>query len=357
VKFTPTTGSCGAAASTGKPVIVADIENDPLWVGFRDFALANGLKACWSVPIVARGSSTSVDSTSQSPRVLGTFGLYHRQTTRPSQADLEIVSKAAYLAAIAIERELNHRALRESEERLATQSAELFHASRISSLGLMAAAISHEINQPLVAISNYSAACSRLLDNGEPDSQDRLADCFSRMNAAALQAGQIVRRLRSFVRKERRRQGHHNFHQVIHDAIELIGAELRTRQVHVTTNLAKEPALVFADEVQLQQVIVNLLTNAADAMAAQPISSRLIIVDSFIEDNAVQCRITDSGPGFSADVMECVFEPFKTTKPDGSGIGLSICRNIVQDHGGTIDINNSSRGGAMVVIRLPLMDS
>ncbi len=114
--------------------------------------------------------------------------------------------KAAYLAAIAIERDLSQKALRASEERLAKQSAELFHASRISSLGLMAAAISHEINQPLVAISNYSAACVRLLENGEPDCNERLADCFQRMNAAALQAGQIVRRLRSFVRKERLRQ-------------------------------------------------------------------------------------------------------------------------------------------------------
>ena len=292
----------------------------------------------------------------QRPRVLGTFGLYHRQKTRPSEADLEIVCKAAYLAAIAMERDLNQKALRDSEERLAKQSAELFHASRISSLGLMAAAISHEINQPLVAISNYSAACTRLLDSDDSGAHDRMADCFQRMNAAALQAGQIVRRLRSFVRKEQLRQDKHDLHQIILGAVELMGAELRTRHIQVTTNLASAPAYVLADEVQLQQVIVNLLTNAADAMAAQPISSRLVTVDSFVVNNTVECRLTDSGPGFDPEVMACIFEPFHTTKPHGSGIGLSICRNIVQDHGGTIEIDNCSRGGAMVAIRLPLTD-
>ncbi len=355
VEFGPTTGSCGSAASTGKPAIVTDIASDPLWTPFCQVALANGLKACWSVPIVARDAHAEV-SDERGPRVLGTFGLYHRQQSRPSEADLEIVSKAAYLAAIAIERDLNHKALRASEARLAKQSAELFHASRISSLGLMAAAISHEINQPLVAISNYSAACERLLDNGEPDSQDRLADCFHRMNSAALQAGQIVRRLRSFVRKERLRKDSHDLHRIIMDAIELIGAELRTRQIQVQTNLPEQPAVVLVDEVQLQQVFVNLLTNAADALVDQPISGRLVCIDSVISDKAVECAIVDSGPGFSVEVVDSIFEPFKTTKPHGSGIGLSICRNIVQDHGGTIEIGNSDRGGAKVVIRLPLTD-
>ncbi len=355
IQFGPTTGSCGSAASTGKPTIVVDIDTDPLWKDYRQHALANGLKACWSVPIIAR---TSVAETSGEvkPRVLGTFGLYHRQQTRPSDADLEIVCKAAYLAAIAMERELNSQALRASEERLAMQSAELFHATRISSLGLMAAAISHEINQPLVAISNYSAACSRMLASREPDAHGKLVDCFERMNAAALQAGQIIRRLRSFVRKEQTRQQLHDFHHVIMDAIELMGAELRMRQVKILAILDTSPALVWADEVQLQQVIVNLLTNAADAMSEQSNSTRLITVDSSVDEKTVQCRITDTGPGFSEEVKDWMFEPFKTTKKNGSGIGLSICRNIVQDHGGTIEIDNSSRGGAMVVIRLPLTD-
>lgn len=356
LEFGPTTGSCGSAASTGRPVIVSDIENDPLWINHRQWALPHGLRACWSVPIVARSASGNDNGAISAPRILGTFGLYHRQTIRPSEGDLEIVVKAAYLAAIAMERDLNQKALRSSEERLARQSAELFHASRISSLGLMAAAISHEINQPLVAISNYSAACSRLLDNGEPDGQDRLADCFERMNASALQAGQIVRRLRSFVRKEDLRQAKHDFHKIVLDAVELMAAEMRNREIVVHTKLASQPALVMADEVQLQQVIVNLLTNAADAMAGQSISSRHVTIDSFVESQTIKCRITDSGPGFKSEVMDRIFEPFMTTKPQGSGIGLSICRNIVQDHGGTIEINNCSCGGATVVIRLPLTD-
>lgn len=356
IEFGPTNGSCGSAAYSGKPVIVSDIENDPLWESYRQWALPHGLKACWSVPIVARSALSIVEVNVQAPRVLGTFGLYHRQKIRPSDADLEIVCKAAYLAAIAIERDLNQKALRASEERLAKQSAELFHASRISSLGLMAAAISHEINQPLVAISNYSAACSRLLDNGEPDSSDRLADCFQRMNAAALQAGQIVRRLRSFVRKERLRQEKHDLNQIVVDAIELMAAEMRNRQIAVKANLCNEAAWVLVDEIQLQQVFVNLLTNAADAMADQPISTRRVCIDSFVALQTVECRIADSGPGFKSEVMDSIFVPFNTTKSQGSGIGLSICRNIVQDHGGTIEIDNCSRGGATVVIRLPLTD-
>lgn len=356
ITFGPTTGSCGCAASTGKPAIVYDIETDPLWTHYRTYALGNGLKACWSVPIVARSTRAATGTIDYRPHVLGTFGLYHRHKSRPSEADLEIVCKAADLAAIAIERDLNAKALRASEERLAKQSAELFHSSRISSLGMMAAAISHEINQPLVAISNYSAACSRMLDDSEADNHDHLVECFQRMNAAALQAGQIVRRLRSFVRKEQLRQDRYDFHQTILDAIELMGAELRTREVKIETHLFDEPAMVWADEVQLQQVVVNLLTNAADAMAHLPNSKRLVTIDSVIHEKTVECRITDAGPGFSPEVMDWLFEPFKTTKNHGSGIGLSICRNIVQDHGGTIEIDNSSRGGATVVIRLPLTD-
>lgn len=468
----PTVGSCGTAAFTARMVVVSDIANDNLWSGFRDVALEHGLRACWSVPILSR---TTTDAPGAAPRVLGTFAMYRGQPSTPSGSDVQVVAKAAYLAAIAIEREQSSQALRESEfrfrqfaesvddlfwiaeaesqqaiyyspayadvfgrepvdgqslatfsagvhpvdlpqftsklqqifsgepgewqyrivrpsgevrwvfnrwfpiaradgtlwrvagtlkditervqaeERLANQSAELFHASRVSSLGLMAAALSHEINQPLNAISNYAATSSLLLAQDEAcRSHVQLAECFQKLDAAALQAGQIVRRLRSFVRKDASRQTNHDFHKILADAMELTGAELRWRQVRLECELCADNVIVLGDAIQLQQVIINLLTNAADAMTDQRPETRKISIRTRVRDRLLECAIADNGPGFSQDVKARLFEPFLTTKAQGSGIGLSICRNILQDHGGTIAVAENAEPGAVIFICLPL---
>ena len=468
----PNAGSCGIAAFSGQTVIVEDIGNDPRWDEFRDVALQNGLRACWSVPILSRDRS---DLLGTAPRVLGTFAMYRDQASTPSFEELQVVNKAAYLAAIAIEREQSGQALRESEyrfrqfadsvddlfwiadadsqraiyhspayakvfgceppaesdlpsiavgvhpedllrvhdgmselfsgrsgalqyrvvrpdgetrwvfnrwfpirradgtlwrvagtlkditdrvqaeERLANQGAELCHASRISSLGLMAAALSHEINQPLNAISNYAATSCLLLQSDRfAESRSELIECLQKVDAAALQAGEIVRCLRSFVRKDKARQTHCDFHRVLQDAMELTRAELRSRKVRVQCDLGPHNPTVLGNAVQLQQVIINLLTNAADAMADQPPTSRQITIRSVVSGQTIRCLISDKGPGFSQEIKDRLFEPFLTTKAQGSGIGLSICRSILEDHGGMIEIAESSAAGATIVIELPL---
>ncbi len=348
----PEVGSCGAAAATGKTVIVSDIAEHPNWVHYRKLALSHGLQACWSVPILAQDRHGGYCA---QPRVLGTFALYYQRVAEPTDEELELVTKAAHLAAVAIERDRSERALRQSEERLASQSAALFHASRISSLGLMAAAISHEINQPLNAIANYSATCTRLL-HSETDSAalQKLKDCFAKMNASALLAGDIVRRMRTYVRNDSMRQDPHDFRTIVADALALAHAEMRARQVRIEYHHSGGEAPVVGDAVQLQQVIINLLTNAADAMSECEPHRRVVKVDSVSLEKVVECVVCDSGPGFSQEIRSRLFEPFLTTKSHGSGIGLNICRNILHDHGGTLAIDNNPRGGAIVQFQLPL---
>ncbi len=249
------------------------------------------------------------------------------------------------------------------ETELQRQQAELLHVSRLSAMGQLVASLSHELAQPLSAIGNFSAACLALVPHPAPPESraapaarqepQPLAQYLGEISRQSKRAGEILKRLRDFTRKSPAKRSSCDLNVVIRDSVELTANELRRRQVAVRMDLAAPLPLVSADRIQLQQVIVNLLTNAADAMADVEPALRVIHVLLRVVEGGVVIDVGDQGTGIRPELIERVFEPFYTTKPDGMGIGLGICRSIVHDHGGKIEAFNNPRGGATFRVRLP----
>jgi signal transduction histidine kinase len=350
IQIGPTAGSCGTAAFRGELVIVSDIASDPLWRDAREVALAHGLRACWSRPIV---SAEGV--------VLGTLAMYYRESRRPSPFELDVVEAAAHLAGIAIERrsseEVIARAHAALEERVAARTheltaanererylqAELVHVVRLSTMGEMTSNLAHELNQPLSAIVAFVAGCARRLEEGETATSE-LITAMREAEREALRAGEIIRHLREFVRRKEPQQSPVQVNEVMREVLSLLATELRLGEVKVTADLAGDLPLVSADRIQIAQVLINLLRNASEAMAAaRPPDRRLWIRTRVHSSGEIEVVVEDSGPGFKPAVADRIFEPYVTTKPQGLGMGLAISRTIVQAHGGTITAER--RGG------------
>lgn len=249
-------------------------------------------------------------------------------------------------------------ALRISEERLLALQKEYAHLARVNEMGEMAAAIAHEINQPLTAIVNYLGAGKYAI--AESSGEEALAEAEEMMTQAsqqALRAGDIVRRLREFVGKgtgERRVEAI----DTLVDAGSRLGLiDAAANGIAVERVAGAGGAEVYVDPVQIQQVIVNLIRNAQDALVTLPQgrTRRLTIATREITDEkAVEIRVADTGPGIADEIRADLFEPFVTSKPSGMGMGLSVCRRLVEAHGGTIGLEASDGQGTTFALRLPL---
>jgi two-component system, LuxR family, sensor kinase FixL len=199
----------------------------------------------------------------------------------------------------------------------------------------------------LTAINNYLRGCQRLLDNTEGESSVTLRNALGRAADQALRAGQIIRRLREFVARGDTERQIENLPKLIEDAstLALIGA--KENGVMVSFRLDPKADLVVADRIQIQQVLVNLIRNAIDVLAEWSGRRELKIETVAKADSTVQISVTDSGSGLSSDVAAQLFQPFVTTKPKGMGLGLSICRTIVEAHGGKIWVEPCPSGGTI----------
>lgn len=242
---------------------------------------------------------------------------------------------------------------RRTEERLARQQAELLHVSRLSTVGQMVAALSHEVAQPLTAISNFAAATQTLLEN-LADAPGELRDYIAEINRQSLRAGTILQHLRDYSRKTPVRHAACDLNEVVRDSVALTASEFRRRQVRIDWTTPACALTTEGDRIQLQQVIVNLLTNAADAMQNLEPSERLVRLRTWQEGDAVFAEVADCGPGIPEEHLGRVFDPFFTTKSHGMGIGLSICRTIINDHGGAIEAVGDRVSGATFQVRMPL---
>ena len=239
-------------------------------------------------------------------------------------------------------RDLTER--QETERRLQDLQSELVHVSRLTAMGEMASALAHELNQPLSAAANYLKGCRRLLESDTPD-LPRLRDAMEKAADQTLRAGQIIRRLRDFVARGEAEPRIENLPKIIEEAgvLALIGAA--ERGVRVRNRIDGGVDLVLADKVQIQQVLVNLMRNAIEAMQVSD-RRELTVSAAPTSDSMVDVAISDTGPGISPGVAGRLFEPFFTTKPQGMGVGLSISRTIVEAHGGRIWVESNDRGGA-----------
>lgn len=234
-----------------------------------------------------------------------------------------------------------------TEARLRELQSEVTHMSRFTALGEMASTLAHEINQPLTAIANYLKGCRRLLERMADDQAAVLRDAVDKAADQALRAGNIIRRLREFVARGESERRVESLPKLIEDAgtLALIGA--RENDIAVSFDLDPRADLVLADRVQIQQVLVNLIRNAIDVLSEGGPRRELGITTRTLGNNMVEVSVADTGSGIAPQVMTQLFQPFVTTKSKGMGLGLSICRTIVEAHGGKISANPRAGGGTI----------
>lgn len=242
----------------------------------------------------------------------------------------------------------------QAEARLQELQNELVHVSRLTSLGEMASALAHEINQPLSAIANYLKG-SRILLAREEVPIDRLAEAVERAAAEALRAGDIIRRLRDFVARGETERAVESLPKLVEEAsaLALVGA----REHDIRIRFVFDPAvdLVLVDKVQIQQVVLNLVRNAVDALSETPARPRELTIALDPDEDMARVTVTDNGPGIAPEVAAQLFQPFITTKRTGMGVGLSISRTIVEAHSGKIRVDPAPGGGARFSFTLPNM--
>lgn len=240
-----------------------------------------------------------------------------------------------------------HRA----EIELSTQRAELAHLSRVALLGELSAAFAHELNQPLAAIMANARAGQRLIGREPPDVSE-VTSILEDIVSDDRRAGQVISRLQALLRRGEVQLQPLDINDLVREVVQLIHSELIRREVLVQTKLADELPRVPADRVQVQQVLMNLLVNACDAMGEQPREERIVtIITGETLGKEVKVSVTDQGSGLPLGKEEQVFEPFYTSKSHGLGLGLSICRTIVTAHGGALwGVNNPDRGATFHLV-------
>jgi len=220
-------------------------------------------------------------------------------------------------------------------------------------MGEMATGLAHEVNQPLTAIATYAQACQRLLASGA-NANDEVAAALEQIAAQALRAGEVIRRLRSFVKNREVRREIVEANRLLEDLMTLAQTDTRNHGVRVQLERAPEAPQLLVDAVQIQQVILNLLRNSIDAMGHLPEADREITLRvRCIEDCSVEFMISDRGHGIPESATE-LFNPFYTTKPGGTGLGLTISRSIVRAHGGKLWCGPNPGGGARFFFTLPV---
>lgn len=239
----------------------------------------------------------------------------------------------------------------EAEQRVQELQDELIHVARLSAMGELASALAHELNQPLTAITNYSNAAKRLLERGKADGA---TDLVLKAGDQALRAGEIIRRLRQFIERGETERNWQNLVSTTREAAQL--GLFGTRSLGIEFELRHDDDLpdIMIDRIQIQQVVQNLVRNAADELASSKGKRCIWVSLANVSPDRVEITVEDTGPGLSDDVKEKLFQPFVTTKPSGMGVGLSVCRNIIESHGGWIRGEDRAGGGAVFRVNLPV---
>lgn len=242
-----------------------------------------------------------------------------------------------------------------TQARLVRAQADLTHMARITTLGQLAASIAHEVNQPLSAIITYAKSGRRWLAREAPDAPE-VADCLEHIAANGVRAADVIDRVRNLARKADPKQTRIELPQLFEETVALLDRVMQAHQVVLRVSVPDDLAAVAGDRVQIQQVLMNLMLNAEQAMARTAADRRGLHLAAHGEDDRVVVELRDHGTGIAGD-PEDIFRPFFSTKADGMGMGLSICRSIIEQHGGTLSAANHPEGGAIFRFHLPTAET
>ncbi len=252
---------------------------------------------------------------------------------------------------ISIQRDVTERKRLEDLQR--QHEAELAQVARLSTLGEMASGLAHELNQPLAAIANYATGSLRRLKR-QADNPANLVPALEQIAAQADRSARIIQSLREFVGRREPRRSSFQLNELVHHALELAAFDLRRRGVEVRLELANDLPRLIGDTIQIEQIILNLIRNAVEAMEHTPIAERLLSINTAEADGPYQVlRVADVGEGIDPQRRDRVFDPFFTTKEDGMGVGLTISRTIAEAHGGRLTFEPNTPQGTVFVLHLP----
>jgi two-component system sensor kinase FixL len=276
-----------------------------------------------------------------------------------SRVDVEVVAApCVYNGAPSSQvmlRDISRR--KRAEEAVREKQAELAHVMRLNTMGNMVSQLAHEINQPLYAINNYASACRQLLQDRKRDCPFELREWVQKISEQATRAGEIIRRLSHFVRKTPPARSSALLHAVIQRVVELVEIDARLDRVRIRLDLTEGAQRVVIDRVQIEQVVVNLVVNAIEAMETTAVELREVVLSCVSHQGQVEVAVRDAGAGVSTEQMDRLFEPFFTTKDSGMGMGLSISRSIIEAHGGQLWATKNADRGMTFRFTLPLSDA
>jgi two-component system sensor kinase FixL len=247
-------------------------------------------------------------------------------------------------------RDLSER--EEAERRLERLQQELMHVGRLSEMSQMGSALAHELNQPLSAINNYLRAGTRMLEAMGIAKDERVFEVMDKAGAQARRAGEIIRGLRQLVEKHETERRDEDVNKIVEEASALALLGAKSGGITVRIELSEQRLTALVDRIQIQQVVVNLVRNAVEAMASSP--EKRLTIATRREGDSVTASVSDSGPGLRSDIADRLFMPYVTSKEKGMGIGLSICRQIIDAHGGRIGVETIPTGGTRFFFTLPL---
>lgn len=270
-----------------------------------------------------------------------------------SVGEVKISGQPVYLGLI---RDISERKQAESDAQ--EMRERLAHVSRAGVLGEMASGLAHELNQPLTAIASYARATLRMVRSDNPAVKDevQLEETLEKIAAQAERAGEIIRRLRSLIKRGEPQHKQTNVKQLIDDLLKIAELDLHDCGFQLDLNLAPDLPLISVDTVQIQQVLLNLIRNAMEAMREVKVGET-IKISARLKGQLLEISVSDQGPGIADGNAEKLFEPFFTTKREGLGMGLALCRTIMQSHGGDLTGQNNRYGGARFTMTLPYLSS
>lgn len=356
----PTVGSCGTAIYWNTPVIVCDIQNDPLWVPFAELAKGAGVYACWSHPF-----------TSKSGRVLGALAFYSPEPRKPTAEQLQQLKAAAAMTGLAVERGRAEEALREKHRQTLELEEQLTQAAKMEALGVLAGGVAHDFNNVLNTIL-ANAEYSLMMLEEFPESEDRIEikERLDDVVLASQRAGNFCKQMLSYAGQAKVKTKKTEVKALVSELNSLVAAALSKKTV-LDFALDENQIFVEGDENQLLQVIMNLITNAGEALKGQDTDGKILVSSSVEEFTAEKLKklspdaddlphgsyvcisVKDNGPGITDKVKARIFDPFFTTKATGRGLGLSAVKGIVKKHGGIIYLESEIGKGTTFSVLLP----